>query len=195
MLTAYSHAFDFHGLSFVEAVRAFLSPFRLPGEAQKIDRIMCEFSQRYCAQNPGVFADPDAAYVLGFSVIMLNTDAHSSQIKNKMTKAEFTRNNRGINAGADLPAELLESVYEDISSHEIKTGTEWDDLGESELMEWLRNGTVFSKYSFSRLTTSSSHSCRLWIRTDGDHSLCYSNLTAPTRKEKVMPLVQVAPSK
>ena len=25
----------------------------------------------------------------------------------------------------------------------------------------------------------------------GDHSLCYSNLTAPTRKEKVMPLVQV----
>jgi Sec7-like guanine-nucleotide exchange factor len=29
---------------------------------------MCEFSQRYCTQNPGVFADPDAAYVLGFSV-------------------------------------------------------------------------------------------------------------------------------
>ena len=26
---------------------------------------------------------------------MLNTDAHSSQIKHKMTKAEFTRNNRG----------------------------------------------------------------------------------------------------
>jgi len=191
VLAAYSHAFDFGGMSFVEAVRAFLSPFRLPGEAQKIDRIMCEFSQRYCTQNPGVFADPDAAYVLGFSVIMLNTDAHSSQIKHKMTKAEFTRNNRGINAGADLPAELLESVYEDIASHEIKTGTEFDDLGESELMEWLRNGTVFSKYSFSRLAPSRSHSCRLWIRTDGDHSLCYSNLTARTRKEKVVPLVLV----
>ena len=54
-------------------MRAFLSPFRLPGEAQKIDRIMCEFSQRYCTQNPGVFADPDAAYVLGFSVSMRNT--------------------------------------------------------------------------------------------------------------------------
>ena len=103
------------------------------------------------------------------------------------------------------PTHPLSPVYEDISSHEIKTGTEWDDLGESELMEWLRNGTVtstsnpdpnlipdptpqphrpyflipsstlalpspgtvFSKYSFSRLTTSSSHSCRLWIRTDG----------------------------
>ena len=54
-------------------MRAFLSPFRLPGEAQKIDRIMCEFSQRYCTQNPAVFADPDAAYVLGFSVSMRNT--------------------------------------------------------------------------------------------------------------------------
>ena len=32
-------------------------------------------------QNPCVFADEDAAYVLGFSVIMLNTDAHSSQVK------------------------------------------------------------------------------------------------------------------
>jgi hypothetical protein len=38
----------------------------------------------------------------------------------------------------------ISPVYEDISSHEIKTGTEWDDLGESELMEWLRNGTVLS---------------------------------------------------
>ena len=37
-----------------------------------------------------------AAYVLAFSVIMLNTDAHSNQIVNKMTQEEFLRNNRGI---------------------------------------------------------------------------------------------------
>jgi len=133
----------------VAAIRAFLSPFRLPGEAQKIDRIMCEFAARFCGQvlippsdplggtpssrwcapslsavqNVGVFADPDAAYVLGFSVIMLNTDAHSSQIKHKMTQQEFVRNNRGINAGGDLPPELLDAVYDDIVSCEIKTVT------------------------------------------------------------------------
>ena len=44
-----------------------------------------------------------------------------------------------------LGLSLTLTVYEDISSHEIKTGTEYDDLGESELMEWLRNGTVLSK--------------------------------------------------
>ena len=34
---------------------------------------------------------------------MLNTDAHSSQIKHKMTKAEFTRNNRGARGTLSLP--------------------------------------------------------------------------------------------
>ena len=43
VLTAYTKRFDFNSKPFVEAVRSYLSPFRLPGEAQKIDRIMCTF--------------------------------------------------------------------------------------------------------------------------------------------------------
>lgn len=43
--------------------RQFLWSFRLPGEAQKIDRMMEAFAQRYCLCNPGVFQstgrDPD----------------------------------------------------------------------------------------------------------------------------------------
>ena len=35
--------------------REFLWSFRLPGEAQKIDRMMEAFAKRYCDQNPGVF--------------------------------------------------------------------------------------------------------------------------------------------
>lgn len=35
--------------------RQFLWSFRLPGEAQKIDRMMEAFAQRYCRCNPGVF--------------------------------------------------------------------------------------------------------------------------------------------
>ena len=103
-------------------MRAYLSPFRLPGEAQKIDRIMESFSGAYCAQNPTVFANSDAAYVLAFAIIMLNTDAHSAQIKNKMTLEQFISNNRGINAGGDLPSQLLSAVYHDITHREIKTG-------------------------------------------------------------------------
>lgn len=39
----------------VQALRQFLWSFRLPGEAQKIDRMMEAFAQRYCQCNAGVF--------------------------------------------------------------------------------------------------------------------------------------------
>lgn len=39
-------------------IRYFLSKFRLPGEAQKIDRIMEAFASKYCKDNPSVFSLP-----------------------------------------------------------------------------------------------------------------------------------------
>jgi hypothetical protein len=37
--------------------RQFLWSFRLPGEAQKIDRMMECFAQRYCQLNPNIFTN------------------------------------------------------------------------------------------------------------------------------------------
>jgi brefeldin A-inhibited guanine nucleotide-exchange protein len=62
----------------------------------------------------------DTAYVLAYSVVMLNTDQHNKQIKQRMTKEEFIRNNRGINDNADLPAEYLENIFDEIRNNEIK---------------------------------------------------------------------------
>ena len=47
----------FHGLDLVAALRAFLGSFQLPGEAQKIDRMMESFAHRYCDCNPGIFSN------------------------------------------------------------------------------------------------------------------------------------------
>ena len=66
--------------------RTFLSGFRLPGEAQKIDRLMEKFAERFVSCNPDAFKSADVGYVLAYSVILLNTDAHNPQVKNKMTK-------------------------------------------------------------------------------------------------------------
>lgn len=55
--------------------------FRLPGEAQKIDRLMEKFAERFVKCNPGSFKSADVAYVLAYSVIMLNTDAHNPQVR------------------------------------------------------------------------------------------------------------------
>lgn len=57
-----------------------LQGFRLPGEAQKIDRLMEKFAERFVKCNPGSFKSADVAYVLAYSVIMLNTDAHNPQV-------------------------------------------------------------------------------------------------------------------
>ena len=43
----------------------------------------------------------------------------SNQVKNKMTKQQFLRNNRGINNGSDLDPAFLEAVYDDIANNEI----------------------------------------------------------------------------
>ena len=79
IMHAFVDSMDFTKRRFVDALRQFLQSFRLPGEAQKIDRFMLKFANRYVMGNPNAFANADTAYVLSYSVIMLNTDLHSQQ--------------------------------------------------------------------------------------------------------------------
>ncbi|KAI9206768.1 uncharacterized protein BJ171DRAFT_18598 [Polychytrium aggregatum] len=119
IMHAFVDALDFTGLGFVDALRAFLQCFRLPGEAQKIDRFMLKFAERYLTGNPGSFSSADTPYVLAYSVIMLNTDMYNTQVKQKMTKGDFLKNNRGIDEGKDLPQAFLEGVFDEIAKQEI----------------------------------------------------------------------------
>ncbi len=48
---AYIDQLDFTQMEFLAAIRKFLSGFRLPGEAQKIDRLMEKFAGRFCECN------------------------------------------------------------------------------------------------------------------------------------------------
>uniref|UniRef100_A0A8C4SFB1 ADP-ribosylation factor guanine nucleotide-exchange factor 2 (brefeldin A-inhibited) n=1 Tax=Erpetoichthys calabaricus TaxID=27687 RepID=A0A8C4SFB1_ERPCA len=121
IMYSYVDRLDFCGKDFVSALRIFLEGFRLPGEAQKIDRLMEKFAARYldCNQGQTLFASADTAYVLAYSIIMLTTDLHSSQVKNKMSKEQYIKMNRGINDSKDLPEEYLSSVYDEIAGKKI----------------------------------------------------------------------------
>ena len=119
IMHAFVDSMDFTKTRFVAALRHFLQSFRLPGEAQKIDRFMLKFAERYVLGNPKAFANADTAYVLAYSVILLNTDLHSSKILKRMSKEEFIKNNRGINDNADLPDDYLLGIYDEIASNEI----------------------------------------------------------------------------
>ncbi|XP_063931545.1 brefeldin A-inhibited guanine nucleotide-exchange protein 2-like isoform X2 [Zophobas morio] len=121
IMLAFVDSLDFSGMDFLPALRHFLGNFRLPGEAQKIDRLMEKFAARYYENNRDVFAHADTAYVLAFSVIILATDLHNKNVKRKMTKDEFVRNNRGINDQKDLPRDFLENIYDSIAAEGIRT--------------------------------------------------------------------------
>ncbi|KAK1389817.1 ARF guanine-nucleotide exchange factor GNOM-like [Heracleum sosnowskyi] len=120
VLQEFACTFDFEGMNLDIALRVFLETFKLPGEAQKIHRVLEAFAERYYEQSPRVLCDKDAALVLSYSIIMLNTDQHNAQVKKKMTEEDFIRNNRRINGGNDLPREYLSELYHSISENEIR---------------------------------------------------------------------------
>jgi len=120
VLKAFVNLQEFSDMILVQALRQFLWSFRLPGEAQKIDRMMECFAERYCEMNPGVFTSSDTCYVLSFAIIMLNTSLHNPSVKDKPTVERFISMNRGINDGGDLPPDLLTSLYESIKKEPFK---------------------------------------------------------------------------
>lgn len=120
VLKAFVHLHEFSDMILVQALRQFLWSFRLPGEAQKIDRMMECFAERYCSTNPDVFVTTDTCYVLSFAIIMLNTSLHNPSVKDKPSVARFIDMNRGINDGGDLPPDLLESIYDSIKKEPFK---------------------------------------------------------------------------
>ena len=80
-------------------MRILLSHIRVPGEAQKIERIMEEFGRHYyscnskkygtnlghasCGMNVTKLKSPDSIITLAFAIMMLNTDLHTTKIKGK----------------------------------------------------------------------------------------------------------------
>lgn len=131
VMHAYVDSMNFAEMKFHTAIREFLRGFRLPGEAQKIDRIMEKFAERYCADNPGLFKNADTAYVLAYAVIMLNTDAHNPMVWPKMTKPEFVRMNAANDPEESAPTELLEEIYDSIVKEEIKMKDDTAGMGKS----------------------------------------------------------------
>mmetsp|Transcript_26583 Transcript_26583/g.64813 ORF Transcript_26583/g.64813 Transcript_26583/m.64813 type:complete len:1679 (-) Transcript_26583:89-5125(-) len=137
VLETYCSLFRFENQSLLDGLRMFLACFRLPGEAQQIDRILQAFSDscsRLCEEGgQKLFSeDPkrasDAAYLLSFSIIMLNTDQHNDNIREdrKMTKKDFIKNNKDYgrditDPGKELPKEYLSAIYDSIREEEIRT--------------------------------------------------------------------------
>ncbi len=121
VLDAFTKDMDFKDQEFIPALRNYLKFFKLPGEAQKIGRLLEKFGEIYSQQNRATeIANGDDSLVLGFAVMMLNTDLYNPAITNHMTLDEFRRNLRGMKDGGDFKPAFLETIYNEISSKKFE---------------------------------------------------------------------------
>ncbi|XP_043485272.1 IQ motif and SEC7 domain-containing protein 1-like isoform X7 [Leptopilina heterotoma] len=129
VLECFSHELDLSGMQVDVALRKFQTYFRMPGEAQKIERLMEVFSQRYCQCNPDVISrlrSADTIFVLAFAIIMLNTDLHTPNLKpeRRMRMEDFIKNLRGIDDCGDIDKDILIGVYDRVKANEFKPGSD-----------------------------------------------------------------------
>uniref|UniRef100_A0A8C5GG85 SEC7 domain-containing protein n=1 Tax=Gouania willdenowi TaxID=441366 RepID=A0A8C5GG85_GOUWI len=117
---------DFSGMDLDDALRKFQAQIKVQGEAQKVERLIEAFSQRYCVCNTTLvrqFQNPDTIFILAFAIILLNTDMYSPNVKaeRKMKLDDFIKNLRGVDNGQDIPRDLLVGIYQRIQKWELRT--------------------------------------------------------------------------
>nr|XP_027200052.1 probable serine/threonine-protein kinase DDB_G0267686 [Dermatophagoides pteronyssinus] len=123
VLKAFIAEINLNGLIVDEALRSFQMNFRFPGEAQKIERLVESFADRYKECNPNDVLSRDSIFILAFAIIMLNTDLHKpTNIKHRMTQEQWLSNLKGVFSEGDLSSQFLLGIYKRIKKQELQTG-------------------------------------------------------------------------
>ncbi|KAL4445926.1 hypothetical protein ABPG74_010918 [Tetrahymena malaccensis] len=122
ILREFCKIIDFNNQTIDEALRSLMSKFRLPGESQQIDRIMCAFSESYHEQNPNTFENSDIVYILAYSIIMLHTDIHSDKIekKDKMKKQDYVERTINVTKSKSVTFKVLSDIYDRIQAKQFE---------------------------------------------------------------------------
>ncbi|KUI58879.1 Protein transport protein sec73 [Cytospora mali] len=111
VLRSYMRRFGFFGDPMDMAIRKLLMSAELPKETQHIDRFLQAFANRYHECNPGIYANPDQAYFIAFSLLILHTDVFNKNNKHKMQKPDYIKNTKG----EGIFDEILEVFYDNIT--------------------------------------------------------------------------------
>lgn len=106
---------DFTNKPFVASLKLLLAGFRLPGEGQKVDRIMEKFGEKYVKDNPNTFGSSECIYLLSYATMMLQTSIHNPSARNhEMSLDDYKKLTKGINSGQDLDSAFIEEIYRTI---------------------------------------------------------------------------------
>ena len=142
VLRSYMRGFGFFGDPMDMAIRKLLMEVELPKETQQIDRCLQGFANRYHECNPGIYASPDQAYFIAFSLLILHTDVFNKNNKHKMQKADYLKNTRG----EGIFDEILECFYDNISyTPFIHVEDDLDINGERIVQHKVKKKSIFPR--------------------------------------------------
>jgi hypothetical protein len=144
VLRSYMRGFSFFGDPMDMALRKLLMEADLPKETQHIDRCVQAFADRYHECNPGIYASPEQAYFIAFSLLILHTDVFNKNNKHKMQKPEYIK----LTHGDGLFDEILECFYDNISyTPFIHVEDDLDINGERIIQHKLKRKSLFPRTS------------------------------------------------
>lgn len=143
---------------FLGVLRTFLESFKIPGEAQIIQRVLERFAHHFyeAHKDEGVFGSEDAVFLLAYAMLILHVDNHSEKIVNKMREAQFKKSLRGTNGTKDFPDEMLSQIYFSVSTHEIKI---YEDYFEGPITPMRWKGLQKRSKRFAQYYSSSGGQC------------------------------------
>lgn len=128
----YTRAVSFVEMDIEPALRLYLTGcgFRMPGEAQKINRFVEVFVKAFWQDNSGTancpFKKEDTVHLLAYAIILLNTDLNNVNLDKKgkkrtrMSKEDFFKQLRGCDDGNDIDKEYLSRIYDNIAAQAIE---------------------------------------------------------------------------
>ncbi|CAF3574167.1 unnamed protein product [Rotaria sordida] len=159
VLEQYVKTFNFEDMRIDEALRIYLSEFRLPGEAPLIGVLLEHFAARWRECNNFALANNDAAYGLAYACIMLNTDQHNTNVRRQilpMTCEDFKRNLTKMNNNENFDEGMLTEIYNAIKSDEIVMPAEHTGLvRESYLWKLMLKRSITIGEKFLHVPTGS----------------------------------------
>ena len=142
-LKYFTESFNFKGMKIVSAIRFYLSTFQLPGEGQKIDRILQNFGAKYYNDNNTIYESADATFYLTYSIMILQTELHNPNVKEKMSLEAFIKFVNEQNS-KQIEDDILKDIYEDILNEPISL----PELDEAK--DKLKNNKKEEKYKRER---------------------------------------------
>lgn len=139
----YCKNFDFSESDILKSYKTFVATFILTGENLTINNIIAKFSDKYFEdlKDKNYFNSPDEVLVLSYSLLMLNTDLHNKELKEKMTCDEFITSNLRTGYFKNIPVEYFKNLYKNILNFPLnKASLRNNDYSKGEeLFENIKN--------------------------------------------------------